>query len=336
MGESVEQGVIRQASLTTMYSDARGVPFLAGGAPRAHGSGAHELASALRTDIGPFEVVPGIRIPGATTPGSRQPAPDVCLPHRTASTLGFVLRNRVPLLFVRNRNGELIGDGGTALAYALSRPRDFSDELEAIRVAAPAVLVPEAERRHVPRDVVSYITQPYHSFTEGFYGIPTGVFAVSPPGIGLWLGPLVNRPGPLTVRAGVVETDWHRREVFLVAEAPAFTGNSLLVPAGSSIAQTWFVAYGQARAVHIHHEDGPPPEGISYDQEWRGTTAQLAAERRGIAAVNTGVRTVSLECVHCRISLPDAADHPDPAHAWTDLFVPTYKTLRRTHSKVAR
>ena len=86
--------------------------------------------------------------------------------------------------------------------------------------------------------------------------------------------------------------------------------------------------------MQVRHELGPPPEAISYDDEWRSTTAQLVAERRGIAALNSGIRTVSLECVHCRISLPEAADYPE--HAWTDLFVPTYKTLRRTHSKVGR
>ena len=337
MGDGVEQsGLIGQGTLTTMHSDALGVPFLAGGAPRAHGAGARELASALRTDLGPFELVPGIRLPGAMTPGDRQPAPDVCLPHRTATTLGFVLRNRVPLLFVRNAAGELLSDGGTALAYALSRPREFAHELEAIRTAAAAVLVPESERQHAPQDVVSYISQPYHSFTVGFFGIPTGVYAVSPPGVGLWLGPLVNRSGPLSIRAGVVETDWHRREVFIVAEAPEFSGRARLIPAGTPIAQTWFVAYGQARTVQVRHEQGPPPEAISYDHEWRQTTAELAAERRGIPALNSGARSVSLECVHCRISLPEAADHPEPDHAWTDLFVPTYKTLRRTHSKVAR
>jgi hypothetical protein len=321
-------GASAQGTLVTMHCDARGVPFLAAGAPRAHGAGARELAAALRTDLGPFEVVPAYPVTRAVGRDEHQPIPEVCLPYRQANRLGYVLRNRLPLLFVRNRQGELLGDARTALAYALSRPRQFVQDLAAIRAAAPSVLVPEAERRHLPADVIDYITQPYHSFTAGFYGIPTGVFAESQPGIGLWLGPLVNRLGPLCIRAGLVEIDWHRREVFLVADCPEPNGDSLFIPAGTDLAQAWFVAYEQSDA--IRHEHSPPPEGISYDQVWRSTTERLVAERRGILAHNSGVRTVSLDCAHCRMSMPEAADDPHPAHSWTDLYVPTYKTLRRS------
>ena len=320
----------KQGTLVTMHCDARGVPFLAAGAPRAHGAGARELASALRTDMGPFEVVPATPVTRAVGRDEPQPIPEVCLPYRQANRLGYVLRNRLPLLFVRNRQGELLGDARTALAYALSRPRHFAEELAAIRAAAPEVMVPEAERRHLPADVIYYITQPYHSFTTGFYGIQTGIYAVTQPGIGVWLGPLVNRSGPLSIRAGLVETDWHRREVFLVTDWPKLDSDSLLIPAGSALAQAWFVAYDQSGT--IRHEHSPPPEAVSYDHEWRTTTARLVAERRGILAHNSGIRTVSLDCAHCRMSMPGAADDPQPEHSWTDLYVPTYKTLRRTHN----
>ncbi len=323
-------------TLVTMHCDARGVPFLACGAPRAHGGGLRELAAALRTDLGPFEVVPASPVNRSIGRDERQPVPEVCLPYRKANALGFVLRNRLPFLFVRNRRGELLGDGQTALAYALSRPRDFADEIEAIREAAASVMVPESQREHLPADVISYLAQPYHSFTVGFYGIPTGIFASSAPGFGLWLGPLANRHGPLSLRAGVVETDWHHREVFLVADWPNFEGETLLVPAGSDLAQCWFVAYEQAWTVEVRHQRDPPVEAIGYDVEWRGTTAQLADDRRGIAARNSGIRTVSLDCVHCRISLPGSADDPHPEHSWTDLYVPTYKTLRRRHRHTNR
>jgi len=99
-----------QATLVTMHCDARGVPFLSSGAPRAHGAGARELAAALRTDLGPFELVHASPVNRAVHRDERQPIPEVCLPHRQANRLGYVLRNRLPLLFVRNRRGEWLAD----------------------------------------------------------------------------------------------------------------------------------------------------------------------------------------------------------------------------------
>lgn len=315
--------------LLTMHADARGVPFLVDGAPRAHGAGVDELRVALRPELGPFELVPAPPVNRQVGRDEPQPIPEICLPYRQANRLGYVLRTRLPLFFVRNRHGELLADARTALAYALSRPRHFAEELAEIRAVAPSVLVSAEERRGVPADVVAHIAQPYHSFTAGFFGIPTGVYASSPAGTGLYLGPLVNRTGPLPLRAGVVETDWHRREVFLVTDAPAFDGDRLLIPAGSDLAQCWFVAYEQATLIEVRHVAGPPVVGVTYDELWRETTSQLGEDGRGLEAQTSGVRTVSLECIHCRMSLPEAADDPDPAHSWTDLYVPTYKTLRR-------
>ena len=328
-GPVVESG--DHGSLVTMHQDARGVPFLLSGAPRAHGAGADELTAALRQDLGPFELVAAAPVNRRVTRDEPQPFPEVCLPYRQANRLGYVLRNRLPILFVRTRNGELLADGRTALAYALAQPRRFADELAAVREAATTVLRPPAERAHLPADVVTNVVQPYHSFAPGFFGIPTGVYATSRPGVGLWLGPLVNREGPLPLRAGIVETDWHHREVFVVTAAPDVPGDRLLVPAGSELAQCWFVTYEQATTIAVAHQLPPPPQAVSYDTTWRDTTAELAAEGRGLSARNTGVRTVSTECVHCRISLPEAADDPDPAHAWTELYTPTYKTLRRRY-----
>jgi hypothetical protein len=253
--------------------------------------------------------------------------PEVCLPYRQANRLGYVLRNRVPLLFVRNRHGELLADARTALAYAMSQPRRFADALAQIRAAAPAVLLPSSERRHLPVDVVEHIAQPYHSFTTGFFGIPIGVYAETSSGVGVWIGPVANRASALPLRAGLVETDWHRRELFIVTAEPAFEGDSLLIPAGTDLAQLWFVAYNQVEPVR--HQLLPPADALAYNQQWEATTERLAAEGRGIETRNEGVRTVSLDCVHCRMSLPQSADDPAPEHSWSDLYVPTYKTLRR-------
>jgi hypothetical protein len=175
--------------------------------------------------------------------------------------------------------------------------------------------------------VVEFIAQPYHSFAPGFFGIPIGVYAETAAGVGVWLGPLVNRPSALPLRAGLVETDWHRRQLFLVTEEPAFDGDSLLIPAGTDLAQLWFAAYNQVEPVR--HMQLPPQEAIAYDRQWEEISDRLATEGRGIAVHNQGVRTVSMECVHCRMSLPDSADDPEPEHSWTNLYVPTYKTLRR-------
>lgn len=320
-------GKRQRNSLVTLHCDANGVPFLAGGAPGAHGAGAAEVAAALRGDLGPFELVPGRPVNRQVDRDERQPLPEVCLPYRQANRLGYVLRNRLPLLFVRNRHGQLLAEARTALAYAMSQPRRFADVLAQIRAAAPAVLVPPAQRRHLPTDVVEFIAQPYHSFAPGFFGIPIGVYAETSRGFGVWLGPLVNRPSVLPLRAGLVETDWHRRQLFLVTEAPDFDGDSLLIPGGTDLAQLWFVAYDQVEPVR--HARLPPSEAIAYDRLWEELSDRLATEGRGILVHNEGVRTVSMECIHCRMSLPEAADDPPPEHSWTNIYVPTYKTLRR-------
>src|SRR5439155_2307025 len=200
-------------SIVSLHLDGHGVPYLLGGSPHANGERARWLTEALRPELGPVRVDRSARVARTVPKNEALPHPEMCPPYCDANAVGLMIRPRLPLLFVRTRRGELLPDARTALAYARENDAEFGDALEAMGRCAPAVLDPEVVARYGGRDPLLFrdLGQPYRAFAHGFFVIPIGLCVTTSTGIGTMIGPPLNRPSPLPIETGLIETDWYHR-----------------------------------------------------------------------------------------------------------------------------
>lgn len=322
--------------VVSLFVNTEGTPFLAEGSPHAYGERRAWLRAALRTDIGPMRIEPAARVFRAIPADEPYPHPEVCAPYQDANGIGLTLRPRLPLLFVKTRRGELLPEGRTALAYARENAADFAGVLDAVGRYAGDVLDAQAARRYERRAPLLFrdIVQPYRIVGPGFFNTHAGFYAVTEPGIGTIVGPPLNRPAPLPVVAGLMETDWYHRGLNVTFGAPQFEGRSLLIPAGVELAQVYFVAYRHAAEVTLAHAADEPGGEPAHVAAWKELSAAMAAEGRGVTGPRTGIASVTVECLHCRVSVTDAAEGAlPPGHELPELFVRSYKRLQREHRR---
>lgn len=312
--------------------DADGPPFLMAGSPHAYGRRRHLLHEALRRDLSVFRIEKAPRTARRVPRDAPYPQPEACTPYLDATGMGFLLKPRLPLLFVRTRRGDLLPDARTALAFAREHERDFADVLAVVEERAAEVLDPQVvarSERHEPhlfRDLV----QPYSLFAEGVLDIPLGLYVVTPPGLGTVIGPPVNRPARLPVQTGLIETDWHQKGLFIVSLAPEFDGQSLLIVPEQEVAQLYFAPYRLAESTVVEQAVQYPGGEDAYPKFWRDLSNRLVAEGRGRSATLTGVASVGLECLHCRVSVTRAAEGELPTeHVRKTAFGTAYKLLKR-------
>ena len=144
------------------------------------------LCAALRPDIAPLKIKRASPVIRTVPPDEPLPHPETCVPYREATGMGFVLRPSLPLLFVRNRGGELLPDAATALAYAREHAADFKGELDVIADFASSVLEPAVVGRYERRAPLLFrdLAQPYSLFGPTYYSIPAGLYVQTEPGIG--------------------------------------------------------------------------------------------------------------------------------------------------------
>ncbi|MGH2588241.1 MAG: hypothetical protein ACRDJE_25255 [Dehalococcoidia bacterium] len=324
------------ARIVSLRFDAAGTPFLAQGSPHAYGPARARLAEAIRPDVGAMRIEPAPRVHRQIPPEEPYPHPETCAPFQDANGLGFVLRPRLPLLFVKNRRGELLPDARTALAYARENDREFAGVLETVAGYAAEVLDPEVVRRYeadAPR-LFRDLAQPYRTFGHGFFAIPAGLYAITEPGTGTVIGPPLNRALILPVQSGLVETDWHHHALFVVTAAPRFEGRSLLITPREVVAQVYVVAYRQTAEAAVQHSRSDRGGQPAYEARWGALSEQLAVDGRGVIATRAGIASVTLDCLHCRISVTRAADGELPHdHALEAEFVRPYKRMQRQHRR---
>jgi hypothetical protein len=317
--------------IVTTRLDPQGWPWLALGAPALFSADPSELLAALRPDLGPFAVERAGRIVRSIPRNEPTPHPETCVPYSEANSLGFLLRTRLPLLFVRGKRGGLVAVAATALAYARANEAEFATELAEIQRQARNVLdagvfdaYTEAQRRRV-----CDLAQPYQTFGHGFFALPAGLYVDSPDGVGTVIGPLVNRQNPLVVVAGLVRTDWHHHSLFAVIEAPRLERRALLLPAGTAIAQLYCVAYVDTDDAIVEYSTSDPGGQPAYEERWKSTVRMLSEANRGVHSIKDGLASVSLTCEHCAADISEAVDGDLPdGHARKGMFVPAYKQLQ--------
>ena len=322
--------------LVSLHLDAHGSPWLAHGSPHASGEQQILLYAAIRPDIGPLWVERAAPVVRAIPPDEPTPHPETCVPYREANGLGFILRPRLPLLFVRNRRGELLPDAATALAYARENATEFGAELDILSRFASDVLNPAVVRRYEGRAPLLFrdLAQPYSLFGPSYYSIPAGLYAQTDPGVGTLIGPPLNRPAKLAVVSGLVRTDWHHHALFVVIEEPRFEARSLLVLPQDALAQVYLAAYGSTADAGIEHSRTDHGGERGYEARWWQLVGELGDKARGVEVTRSGLASVNLACAHCGASVTEAVDGNLPLHHESkSLFVPAYKEMRREQDR---
>lgn len=319
------------ARVITVSADVEGRSILAYSSPHAYGERRSWLADALLPKMGPLRLERAARVVRVIPEDERYPQPAVCAPYQSASGLGFMLRPRLPLLFVKTRRGELLPDARTAIAYARENVSDFAEVLKVLEQHAPLVFDPDVVTRYQDKAPLLFcdIATPYATFGHQFFAIPAGFYVSTDAGVGTVIGPPMNRTPCLPVQTGMIETDWHHRLIFVVVRYPQFSGRFLLVMPEQDLAQVYFVAYRDTLEASVEHslQHGGDP---AYEAHWIELTAQLAAEGKGVLSRQTGIASVTLDCIHCRASITLAAEGQLPHdHYIESFFVQPYKQMRR-------
>lgn len=320
------------ARVVSLHRDSHGAPYLALGSPHAYGVHRKWLHEALRPELSVLRVDNAARVTREVPRDEPYPHPETCAPFQDATGLGFTLRPRLPLVFVKTRRDTLLPDARTALAYARENESDFADVLAVVAEHAREILDPEVVRRHEGEAPLLFqdIAQPYHSFAEGFFSTSAGLYAKTGAGVSTIVGPPINRPAPLPIQTGVIQTDWHHHALFLVTANPSFEGRSLVIHPDQAIAQMYFVASEDTEGSRVEHsatEDGGEDQ---YEARWQRLSHELADRGEGIASVREGAASVSLDCLHCRVSVTQAAEGGSlPSdHTVTKTFLHPYKIMK--------
>jgi hypothetical protein len=325
------------AKVVTVSMDCEGESLLAQSSPHAVGERRSWLADALLPKMGPLSLERAARVFRVVPEGERYPQPEACAPYQNASGLGFMLRPRLPLLFVKTRRGEFLPDARTALAYARENLSDFAEALGILEKYAPSVLDGNIVARYQDKAPLLFcdIATPYATFGHEFFAIPAGLYVSTNPGVGTVIGPPMNRTPCLPVQTGMIETDWHHRLIFVVVRYPQFSGRSLLVMPEQDLAQVYYVAYRDTLEASVEPslQHGGDP---AYEARWAELTTRLAGEGRGVVSRQTGVASVRLDCLHCRASMTSAAESQlPPDHYIESLFVQPYKQMQRERRRAS-
>jgi hypothetical protein len=181
----------------------------------------------------------------------------------------------------------------------------------------------------LPR-LLSDVIQPYSAFTDRHVSMRAGLWVATPPGVSTLIGPLVNQVGPLAIRTGAIETDWHHFELFVVAEIPDFPEQVMMVDPGTPIAQLHFAARTCHETTELRFSPTDPGAEPRYGAAWDALGRRLVAEQRVTVAQRRGVGSIQLGCPHCYVSVTAAADGDLPeSHILQRGFNPAYKILKQ-------
>ncbi|HXW79321.1 MAG TPA: hypothetical protein VEJ84_07465 [Acidimicrobiales bacterium] len=323
--------------LTQCRFGSHGMPSFAEGSPWVSRPNESLFIKALAPRATLYEIGPAVA--EHSPPEVPYPSPEVCTPYREAAAMGFHLRSTLPIVFVKTRKGEVFLEARVAMRYLRENSDRFTSTLEEIASSAAKVFTPEgyASLQCLDRRLVTDVVQPYNSFTGQHISLRASLWAHTPPGINTVIGPPLNAPSRLCINTGSIETDWHHLELFIVSDLPSFDGDVLLIPAGTVIAQLFFVPREMAVSTELRFSADHPGAEPDYWSGWRQLGYALTGSGQAKASNRGGVASVQLACPHCFISVTASAEGVLPeGHTLYREFNPAYKVLKRKHDAMQK
>jgi hypothetical protein len=311
-----------------------------GASPHLVGERRKIFLDALRTDVTAFAVEPARPVFRTVTQRSGEPAPETCTPYVDANALGFYLKNTLPIIFVRTRSGDVLPNCRVAIKYMRENAHEFRAELETLAHFSSRIFRPDAYARlceTIP--ILAHdVAQPYSAFSNLHMAMGAGCYAKTPRGLATFLGAPINQQSLLQIHAGLMESEWHHSELFIVFDYPQFDGRVLLIEPDRVIAQVYFVALDSHDTTKLEFSE----TDFGADAAYRKRSIEVGFDllqqgRHFVISEATGVKSLSVACPHCWVSITAAAEQGVPSeHVLRQDFYQGYKTLRAEYRRARR
>jgi hypothetical protein len=161
---------------------------------------------------------------------------------------------------------------------------------------------------------------------------------MTPPGVATVVGPPINQRPVLPLNTGLMESEYHHSELFLVFDLPTFSGRVLVIEPDTVLGQVFFVARAaqeQAEIQFSQNEFGAEP---AYRERSMEIGMQLLKDGKPfVLSKMTGIMSLSVSCPHCWISVTAAAEGGVPEnHVMVQDFYQGYKALRGEYRRALR
>jgi hypothetical protein len=335
-------GWVRQTShpviVRTRYSTSGSLDF-EGASPHLIGDDRELFLRAVRCDVSLCALEKAHRV-FRQVPPQASLAPETCTPYVDANSFGYYVKNEMPLVFVHSRKGELLPDARVAVKYMRENAERFKGTLAVLERHAPRVFRPETYFALKARAPVLFsdVAQPYACFSDSFIALRIGCYAMTPPGVALIVGPPINQPAPLSVKTGLMESEWHHSELFLVFDCPTFEEEVLVIEPGTTLAQLYFAAAAANDETQVLFSPDDPGADPAYHARSIKVGVQMLENNKDfIKSKLRGVKSLSVSCPHCWVSITAAAEGNIPEdHVQVQDFYPGYKTLRAEYRAAIR
>lgn len=319
---------------------ATGVMGFEGASPNLIGENREQYLSALRRDLSTLTVERARAVFRQIPRRDRDIQPETCIPYVDANAFGYYLKNVLPLVFVRSKKGEVLPEARVALKYLRENATEFASVLDLIKAYSPRIFRPDAYNKLQARSplLVSDVVQPYASFSNRYMAMPAGCYVKTPPGIATMLGPPINQQQVLPLHTGLMESEWHHSELFLVFDCPQFSDRVLLIEPDTVLAQFYFVAKAQQEVSEVVFRE----DHVGADPAYRARSVEIGLhmlenDKEFIISDMTGVKSLSVACPHCWVSITAAAEGGVPTdHMSTQDFYQGYKALRAEYRRAIR
>lgn len=318
--------------------DPRGAWGFEGGSPNLDGENRDIFVSALRSDLSLFSIEPGSMPVPKNRPDGLGVRPEACMPYREALSYGYSIKNNLPIVFVRTRKGEILPEARVALKYMLENRDEFSTVLDTIEHDSQKIFKTRCyeELLSTCPTLVKEVVQPYASISNSHMIMGLCAYVRTPAGVASLVNPPFNRPSPLPLHSGMIETEWFHSQLVLVFDCPEFTGRTLVISAGSVVGQLTFVTKSVTQNAEIMFSEEDYGADIAYRKKALEVGMQLARTQKGFCISEmTGVKSVSLSCPHCWVSVTAASETGVPQdHVERFDFYNAYKTLWTEYHRV--
>ncbi|HEY1934295.1 MAG TPA: hypothetical protein VGG99_19980 [Acetobacteraceae bacterium] len=311
-----------------------------GASPHLVGDHKDLFLAALRRDVTACDVEPARPTFREVPRNPRDIAPETCAPYVDANALGYYLKNTLPLVFVRSRAGDVLPNARVAIKYMRENAGEFRESLELLEHHARRIFQPDAyaRLRDTTPFLVTDVAQPYAAFSHAHMAMGAGCYAKTPAGLSTFLGPPVNQESRLRVHAGLMESEWHHSELFIVFDYPEFTEPVMVIEPGTVLAQFYFVADAIEDRTEIMFSE----TDLGADSAYRARSIDVAFDllrhdKEFVISELTGVKSLSVACPHCWVSVTAAAEKGVPAdHVLRQDFYQGYKALRAEYRRARR
>ncbi len=319
---------------------ATGVLGFEGASPHLAGSNREQFLQALRRDIASLKLERAQPVFRKIPRDTDEIQPETCSPYIDANGFGFYLKNVLPLVFVKTKRGEILPEARVAIKYLRENAREFSGVLDLLKSYAHRIFKPQLQAALEEKNssLFSDVAQPYSSFSNKYMVMPAGYYVMTPPGIATILGPPINQRPVLAVHSGLMESEWHHSELFVVFDCPDFVERVLVIEPDTVLAQFYFVAKAANDETEIAFSESDPGADPAYSKRSIEEGLDLLArEKPFVVSKLTGVKSVSVACPHCWVSITAAAEGGVPeGHTSEQDFYQGYKILRAEYRKAMR